>query len=81
MKDKTKRTMNKTDVWSEIKPVAQMANHYNDWLSQCIVGQTLQRLYEKMTKRTDSVLSVRLTDEINGCADDWRVYLPMIQPV
>ena len=64
--------MNKTDARLETKPVAQMVKRYNDWLSQCIVRQTLQRLSAKMCKRKDSVLLVRLTNEKYECADNWR---------
>ena len=77
----TKRTMNITDAWLETKPVAQMAKRYNGWLSQCIAVQTLQRLYAKTSKRTDSVLPVRLTDEIYGCMENWRTCSLKIQPV
>ena len=73
----TKRTMNITDVRSEIKPVAQMAKRYIGWLSQRIAVQTLQRLY----KRTDSVQLVQLADEKYDYTDNWLINLLKIQPV
>jgi len=75
--DKTKRTMNKADVWLEVK----MAKHTNGWLYQCIVGQTLQRLYADMYKRTDSVPYVRLTNDNNGCTDNWLANSLKIQTI
>ena len=78
---RTKRTKNKVDARLETKPVAQMANQHNDWLSRWFAGQSLQRLSAKIAESADSVSSVRLTNKKDGCTDNWRGNSLMIQPI